>query len=90
MIDLAPLDDPELIREPASEKLPVELLLKGYTLNGAYQLRMERETGSIEAGKLADFVVLNDDLFEMDAYAMHKIKPAAVVMEGELVQGGFD
>jgi len=49
---------------------------------------MEDKIGSIEAGKLADFVVLGEDLFEADPYAIHKIKPDAVVMEGLLIQGG--
>ena len=80
--------DPDAIREPASEKLPIELLIKGYTINGAYQLRMEDSIGTIEAGKIADFVVLGEKLFEADPYAIHKIKPDAVVMEGVLIQGG--
>jgi len=83
-------DDPDIIREPASEKLSIELLIKGYTINGAYQLRMEDRIGSIEAGKLADFVVLGEDLFETDPYAIHKIKPDAVVMEGAVIQGALD
>ena len=82
-------DDPDMIREPASEKLPIELLIRGYTINGAYQLRMEDEIGSIETGKAADFVVLGQDLVEVDPYTLHTVKPDAVVLEGELVQGSL-
>ena len=82
-------DDPDMIRKPASEKLPLELLIRGYTINGAYQLRMEDEIGSIESGKVADFVVLGQNLMEVDPYALHTVKPDAVVMEGELVQGSL-
>ena len=84
---LTPDQDPEAFRQPASEKLPIELLINGYTRNGAYQLRMENEIGSIEAGKDADFVVLGEDLFEADPYTLHKTRPEAVVMEGELIRG---
>jgi imidazolonepropionase-like amidohydrolase len=35
--------------------------LKAATLDGARYLGMEAELGSIEVGKLADFVVLKDD-----------------------------
>ena len=81
--------DPDDFRAPASEKLPIELLIRGYTRNGAYQLRMENEIGSIEAGKDADFVVLGEDLFAADPYTLHKTLPEAVVMEGELIQGAL-
>lgn len=82
-------DDPDLIREPASDKLPLEMLLTGYTINGAYQLRMEERIGSIEPGKSADFVILEADFFESDPYEIHATKPRAVVMEGKVVQGSL-
>ena len=81
--------DPEAFRQPASEKLPIELLIKGYTRNGAYQLRREDEIGSIEVGKDADFVVLGEDLFAVDPYTLHTTRPEAVVMEGELIRGAL-
>ncbi|GAA0911286.1 amidohydrolase [Nonomuraea longicatena] len=37
--------------------------IRAYTLDAAYALRQERLTGSVEAGKLADLVVLDRDLF---------------------------
>lgn len=40
-------------------KLTVEESLTAATLNGAYSLRLAGETGSIEAGKRADFVLLD-------------------------------
>ena len=86
---LTPDQNPENFRPPASEKLSIELLINGYTKNGAYQLRLENEIGSIEVGKDADFVVLSEDLFETDPYALHKTKPEAVVMEGELISGAL-
>jgi len=36
--------------------------LRAYTINGAYQLRMEHETGSIEEGKRADLVLMAEEL----------------------------
>lgn len=83
-------DDPELFRQPESEKLSLEILLKGYTINGAYQLRMEDRIGSIEAGKSADLVVLDQNLFEVDPYTLHTIKPDAVIMEGKTIRGNLD
>jgi predicted amidohydrolase YtcJ len=59
----------------------------GYTRNGAYQLRMDNEIGSIEEGKAADLVVLSDNLFDMDRDGIWKVKPVAVLMEGKVIQG---
>jgi predicted amidohydrolase YtcJ len=81
--------DIEEIRGPESEQLDLELLIRGYTINGAYQLRMEDKIGSIETGKLADLVVLDENLFEMDPYDIYEIEPAAVMMEGELLHGAL-
>lgn len=87
---LAPDADPNAIRQPASEKMPLEDMLSGYTLNGAYQLRMEEQIGSIQTDKTADFVVLPENLFEVDPYTIHTIKPVAVAMEGQIIQGDLD
>jgi predicted amidohydrolase YtcJ len=44
-------------------ELRVDVLtaLKGYTIGGAFAAHREKEVGSLEAGKLADLVVLSDD-----------------------------
>jgi len=78
------------IRLPLSERLDLEDLIKGYTLSGAYQLRMEDQLGSIEVGKLADMVVLDRNLFEVDRYEIHTVRPEAVFMEGEIIRGSVD
>ena len=48
------------------ERLTVPEAIVGYTRNGAYLTFEERIKGTLEAGKLADFVVLSEDLIEMD------------------------
>ena len=87
---LEPGQDQDAILLPESEMMPVDLLIRGYTLNGAYQLRLEDRIGSIETGKAADMVVLGQDLFETDRYAIHTLRPDAVVMDGELKHGNLD
>ncbi len=77
------------IRSPISERLSREQLVQGYTQNGAYQLRLEDQVGSIEVGKMADFVVLDQNLFEVVPEEISATKPTAVVMEGKLMQGAF-
>ena len=70
--------------------MPIDQLIRGYTLNGAYQLRMEDRIGSIETGKAADLTILGENLFEVDRYAIHRVRPDAVVMDGVLMHGNPD
>ena len=46
------------------ERVTVASALRAYTLNAAYAARSETRVGSLEAGKLADFVVLSEDPFQ--------------------------
>ena len=73
--------------KPRSERIRLDTLVDGYTINGAYQLGRSHELGSIEVGKQADLVILNQNLFDVNRYDVHKTKPVAVVMDGELVHG---
>lgn len=60
----------------ANQRITVEEALRVNTLNGAYNSHEEALKGSITAGKLADFVVLSDDLFTI---AKDKIKDIRIV-----------
>lgn len=68
-----------------SERLSVESLVRGFTIDAAYQLHMEDQIGSIEIGKKADLVVLNQDIFEVDAYDIHRTEVVVTVMDGDVV-----
>lgn len=43
-----------------------------FTLDAAYAGHREDSLGSLEAGKLADFIVIDQDLFKMPTYDIHK------------------
>lgn len=77
------------IRPPENERLSVEDMIRGYTLNGAAQLGLENELGSIEVGKIADLVVLDRNLFEVLPDQIKSIRPTAVIMEGKLISGSL-
>ncbi|WP_043129814.1 amidohydrolase [Aeromonas media] len=49
----------------ASQRTSLAEMLAAYTINGARAVRQEAITGSIEAGKSADFIVLDRDLFAL-------------------------
>ena len=75
---------------PRSERIRLDTLVYGYTINGARQLGRAHELGSIEVGKQADLVIMNQNLFDVNRYDVHKTKPEAVIMDGELVHGSLD
>jgi predicted amidohydrolase YtcJ len=60
-----------------AEVLGREEALRGFTLDAAWAAFMENEVGSIEAGKRADFIVLDRDLMTVDAADI----PATQVLE---------
>jgi len=59
------------------QRISLEQAIRGYTLDAAYAEFSEKEKGSIEAGKMADLVVLEQNLFEI---APEKIKDVKVTM----------
>ncbi len=58
------------------QKLTVAEAVEAYTMGSAYAEFQEREKGSITVGKLADFVLLSDDIFTI---APEKIRDVTVV-----------
>jgi imidazolonepropionase len=63
--------------------------LVGSTLNPAWVLDMDHETGSLRPGKLADFLVLDSPDFRMVPYRMGHNPVRAVFVGGELVAGSL-
>ena len=45
----------------------------------------EEESGSIEVGKFADFVVLDKNMFDVPVHMIHKINVDMTIFGGELV-----
>ena len=52
------------------------------TINAAYQNHQERETGSIEVGKVADLVILEKNLFEVTPRDIHAVRVMWTMLEG--------
>ena len=75
------------ILSPISERLALEDIVNGYAQGGAYQLRYEDSLGSIEVGKEADLVVLDQNIFDVSRYDISKTTPTAVLIAGEVIQG---
>lgn len=69
----------------ANQRVTVEEALRINTLNGAYNSHEESIKGSITPGKLADFVVLADDLFTVDKEKIKDIEIVRTVVGGTTV-----
>lgn len=67
------------------ERADLPRMLAAYTINAAYANRAERETGSIEPGKLGDLIVLDRNLFAIPVTEIHKAKVLLTLVEGHEV-----
>ena len=76
---------PEIEKMGAEHALTLEELIRAYTINAAWVLRLEDVTGSIEPGKYADMIVLNHNLFEIPATDIHKTEVQKTIFKGEVV-----
>jgi hypothetical protein len=70
---------------PAGEKMGVEEMILGYTINGAKQLGIEASKGSIEVGKDADFLVFDNDLLTAEHEGFSYNMPRDVYFSGKKV-----
>jgi predicted amidohydrolase YtcJ len=69
----------------ANQCISVDEALRVNTINGAYATREEAIKRSITPGKLADFVMLADDLHTIDASKIKDIKIVRTVVSGVTV-----
>lgn len=67
------------------EKIDVYEALKAITIYGAYQYFEEKEKGTIEEGKLADLVILNENPLKIDKEKIKNIKVLATIKEGQVL-----
>lgn len=67
------------------EKLSLEEAIQAYTLGGAYALNEENLRGSIEPGKLADLILLSQNIFEIPANQIRHTHSALTVVGGRVV-----
>ena len=66
--------------------LTVQEVLRSATIDAAYMLRQDQNIGSLEAGKFADFIVLNQNPFELDRYKIHIVKVEQVFLGGKPIK----
>ena len=66
------------------ERIGVDRAMRAITVDAAYILGMERQVGSLEPGKLADFAVLEEDPYEVDPMKLKDIRVWGTVLGGKV------
>jgi predicted amidohydrolase YtcJ len=67
------------------ERISIREALRSYTIGGAYATGRERIAGSLEPGKLADLVVLDDNPLSLPPDALKAVRPVATMLGGRWV-----
>ena len=71
------------------QKITVEQALRAYTVGGAYASFDESRKGTLAAGKLADLVMIDRNLFEIPPEQLREAKVLATVVGGKVVSGSW-
>lgn len=84
LADITDWDDERYLLNRA-ERATVRQMIRSFTINGAYALFMEHETGSIEVGKFADLAVLDQNLLTINPLDIDKVQVVMTFFDGKLV-----
>lgn len=82
--DITDMDDERYLLDK-KERATLRQMLRSFTINGACMLFMEQQTGSLEAGKLADLVVLDRNLFTVNPVDIDKAEVEMTIFDGRIV-----
>jgi predicted amidohydrolase YtcJ len=69
------------------EKITLPEAIEAYTISAAFAEFQENEKGSITPGKLADMVIMSDNIFDMKPGAIRNVKANTTIVGGKIVYG---
>jgi len=67
------------------QRLTVAQAIEGYTLGAAFAGRREKSEGSLELGKLADLIILSQNIFDVEPHKIGATKVVTTIVGGRLV-----
>jgi len=70
------------------QRITLAEAVEAYTLGSAFAEFQEKEKGSITPGKLADMVILSDNIFDMKPEAIRDVKVETTIVGGKIVYRG--
>ena len=71
------------------ERIDLETAIAAFTINAAFVNKHEQDTGSIEVGKYADLIVVDQNLFEIEPREVSETKVLLTLLEGRAVHGNL-
>ncbi|MBX7453201.1 amidohydrolase [Mycolicibacterium sp. 3033] len=69
---------------PADQRLSIHEAVHANTMGAAYQIRLDDKVGSLEVGKLADMIVVDKNIFEIDPHDIHRARVEMTMMNGQI------
>ena len=82
--DITDEDDPASLLN-AAERVSVEDMVRGFTIDAAFSMHADDQTGSIEVGKSADLVVVDRDIFKADPIRIRDAQIDRTYFQGKVV-----
>jgi hypothetical protein len=79
---------PEFGQLNPDERVDVETAIEIFTRNGAVAMEKEDISGTIEPGKSADFIVINQNILKIPVEKIHETKVLQTVLQGKTVYTG--
>jgi predicted amidohydrolase YtcJ len=83
MDDSYPIFNPE-------ERVDLATAVDAFTINAAFVNKREKTTGSIEVGKHADLIVLDQKLFDIEVKELLETRVLLTLFNGTVVAGSID
>jgi len=68
-----------------SQRLSVAEAVQAYTLGAAFAGRREKTEGSLEPGKLADLIIVSQNIFEVDPHKIGETTVVTTIVGGRIV-----
>jgi len=82
--DITDMDDPKYLLQP-QERLDIMTMIRGYTAHAARSIFAEDITGTLEVGKSADLIVIDQNLFDIEPLKISNTKVLKTYFKGKLV-----
>ena len=76
---------PSEFEQFTAEAVGLDLMIDAYTINGAWLVHKDEELGSIEAGKRADIVIYDRNLFAIEANEINEANVDLTIFDGRVV-----
>jgi predicted amidohydrolase YtcJ len=67
------------------QKISVDEAVRGWTVGSAYAEFAEHVKGSVTVGKLADLVMLDQDIFTMDPAEIDRARVVLTILDGKII-----